>query len=77
MEPLDYETPRPRTPHQFWPAGWKKIEIVFLLTVFMGAALANDYAAGLGWPWWLRIAGMAVVLYIGFWLSGRWRERDI
>ena len=73
-EPLDYEKPQPRNPRPFWPAGWKPVEVVFLLAVFLGAALTDDYFATLGWPRWLRAVGLAIVVYIGFWLSGRLRR---
>jgi hypothetical protein len=76
-EPLDYERPRPRPRKQFMPPGWKPVEVMFFLFVFMAAALADDYVGALGCPGWLRMTGMAAVLYVGLWLSGRWRTRDL
>ena len=73
-EPLDDEGPKPRITRPFWPEGWKPVEFVFLLFVFIGAALTDDYVAALGWPRWVRLLGQAVVLYVGLWLSGRWRR---
>jgi len=74
---LDYERPKEPTARAFWPKGWKPVEFVFLLFVFLGAALTDDYVATLGWPRWLRMIGMAMVIYIGFWLSGRWRRPNL
>ena len=77
-EPLDYETPQPRQRPRtrFWPPGYKPIEMVFLMFVFLAGAFADDYMAALGWPGWLRVVGTMVVLYVGFWLSGRWHRGD-
>ena len=73
---MNYETPQRKTPRPFWPPGWTKLESLFVFTVFLGAAFADDYVATLGWPRWLRMVGMAVVLYTGLWLSGHRGRRD-
>ena len=66
------ETPKKRP---FWPEGWKAAELAFLFLVFFGGMLARDYFKALGWSPWLVVLGQVVTIYVGFWLSGRWRPR--
>jgi hypothetical protein len=75
---LNYETPPPTSRKRpFWPEGWKAAELAFLFMVFLGAMLADDYFKALGWSQWARAIVLLVVIYVGFWLSGRWRRRDL
>jgi hypothetical protein len=75
-EPLRYETPPPpRKKRPFWPEGWKAAELAFVFVVFFGGMLADDYLKALGWSLWVRALVFLVVIYVGFWLSGRWRPR--